>query len=214
MATFLSNDWLSNAHIDSMLGAAVVLRSGTLSSAGIQTEVALSDFSSYLWESPLLAATPTMSNYPESTPKSIIKLGTAIANAPAGIRIASVVFSPPDHWACLLIDARAGTIGWGDSLGRPVPAAFEDRLRGWLAHIIPQTSFSPLHNLPCAHQTDSYSCGIIAVNTLKHHLFGDDIWTLSHREIQRVQEFLDIMDFSECSRAYVSASASGLSTIP
>ncbi|TFY58102.1 hypothetical protein EVG20_g8283 [Dentipellis fragilis] len=43
--------------------------------------------------------------------------------------------------------------------------------------------------------SDSYSCGIIAINTLKHHLFGDPLWSESERECIRICEFLDIMEF-------------------
>jgi hypothetical protein len=90
-------------------------------------------------------------------------------------------------------------------MGRAMPAGFEDRLRAWLALFIPQTEFLPLQNLLCAHQTDTYSCGIIAVNTLKHHLYGNELWASSRRETLRIQEFLDIMEFSESWNARVSA---------
>jgi hypothetical protein len=43
-------------------------------------------------------------------------LTALIANAATGVRIAAVVFSPPGHWASLLIDTHAGTISWGDSI--------------------------------------------------------------------------------------------------
>jgi hypothetical protein len=106
----------------------------------------------------------------------------------------------------MLIDSQARTISWGDSAGRAVPSGFEDRLRAWLSLFVPQIQFLPMQELPCARQTDGYSCGVIAVNTLKHHIFGDDLWTSSQREILRIQEFLDILDFSERWRAHVSIS--------
>jgi hypothetical protein len=71
---------------------------------------------------------------------------------------------------------------------------------------IPRTQFLPLQDLPCARQTDSYPCGIVAVNTLKHHLLGDELWTSLCWEILHIQEFLDIMDFSETQRAGVPVS--------
>ena len=107
----------------------------------------------------------------------------------------------------MLIDTKAGTISWGDSIGRPIPHGLEDQLRAWLAHFIPQTQFLPLCVLPCARQMDGYSCGVIAVNTLKHYLFGDELWSSSRRKIIRIQEFLDIMEFLESWRACVSIHA-------
>ena len=128
-------------------------------------------------------------------------------HAASGILIAAVAYSPENHWACLLIDSQARTIHWGDSAGRAMPTGGEDRLRVWLSHFLPHTQFQPLQNLSCAHQPDSYSCGIISVNTLKHHLFGDDLWTSPRREVLRVEEFLDIMEFSETWKTNVGISA-------
>jgi hypothetical protein len=207
MASFLSQEWLSDMHIYSMLTVTRHLQHNALSGAGPFTKIASPDFPSHILTSPLLATTPITPDYLTKAPKSVIGLGTNIANAATGFRIASIAYSPPGHWACLIIDSQAKTICWGDSTGRAVPTGFEDRLRAWLALFSPQTHFLPLQDLPCAHQTDSYSCGIIAVNTLKHHLFGDDLWISSRREILRIQEFLDIMEFSERWRAGVSISA-------
>ena len=209
MATFLSQEWLSDSHIDCML--TVTKRLHNVASSGVIpcTEIVASDFPSHILSFPLLASTPIASDYLADyftkAPESIISFGTTIANAATGVRIAAVVFSPPGHWASLLIDTHAGTISWGDSMGRAMPAGFEDRLRAWLALFIPQTEFLPLQNLLCAHQTDTYSCGIIAVNTLKHHLYGNELWASSRRETLRIQEFLDIMEFSESWNACVSA---------
>ncbi|KAI0301414.1 hypothetical protein BC826DRAFT_1102007 [Russula brevipes] len=206
MAAFLSEEWLSDAHIDAMLTVATCVRHGTLSHAVPCTEILSPDFPSHIFSSPLLATTPLTSVYLTKAPKHITKLATSLSNAAAGFRIATVAFSPPGHWACLLVDSQAGTICWGDSLGRAIPSGYEARLKAWLEFFVPQLRFLPLQRLPCAHQTDSYSCGIISVNTLKHHLFGDTLWTESRREILRIEEFLDIMDFSEGWRMRVSTS--------
>lgn len=201
MSLFLSREWLSDLHIYTMLAVTRRLHHDALYGAVPCTELASPDFPSHILTSPLLATTPIAPDYFSKAPKSVIALGTTIANALSGIRVAAIAFSPPGHWACLLIDSCARTISWGDSAGFSVPAGFEDRLRAWLALFIPQTRFLPLQELLCAHQTDSYSCGIIAVNTLKHHIFGDNLWTPMQREILRIHEFLDIMEFSEHWRA-------------
>jgi len=207
MATFLSKKWLSDSHIHTMLAVTRHLRHDVLSYAGPCIEIASPDFVSHVLNSPLLSATHITPDYSRNAPKSVIRLGDKIKCAASGIRIGAVAYSPENHWACLLIDSQARTIQWGDSLGHAMPAASEGRLRAWLSLFLPHTQFLPLQSLSCACQSDSYSCGIIAVNTLKHHLFGDNLWTLPRRETLRIEEFLDIMEFSASWKSSVSVSA-------
>jgi hypothetical protein len=197
MAAFLSQEWLSDAHLDGMLSAAMYLRRDILSRMAPRTEIVLSDFITHILASPLLETSPIPCDYVMKAPKSVQKLGSAISETSSSLRVATVSFSPPGHWACLVIDCQAGTIGWGDSAGRAAPAGLEKRLKAWLGLFSPQIEFSTPQALPCAHQTDGYSCGIIAVNTLKHNLFGDKLWNESHRESLRIAEFLEILEISE-----------------
>jgi hypothetical protein len=198
-AAFLSQKWLSDAHVDGMLSAAMHLRRDTLSCMVLRTEIVLTDFITHILASPPLEASPIPCDYITKAPKSVQKLGSLISESSSGLRVATVVYSDPSHWASLIIDCQARTIAWGDSLaaGRAAPAGLEKRLKAWLGLFAPQIEFSALQVLPCAHQTDGYSCGIIAVNTLKHNLFGDELWDESHREFLRIAEFLDILDISE-----------------
>ena len=208
MAAFLSKEWLSDTHIHTMLSITRHLRHDIISSASPCIEIVSPDFTSHLFNSPLLSTTRISPEYTSNAPKSVIRIGDKIRCASSGIRIAAIVYSPENHWACLIIDSKARTIQWGDSLGRPMPVGGEDRLRAWLLFFLPHIRFLPLQNLSCARQTDGYSCGIIAINTLKHNLFGDDPWTSSRREIHRIEEFLDIMEFSENWKSGVSVSSS------
>jgi hypothetical protein len=203
MAVFLSQEWLSDSHIDSMLRAVMYLRRDTLSQITPHTEIILTNFITHILASPLLEASPIPGDYAKKAPKLVQKLGSAISESPSDIRIATISFSPPGHWACLIIDYRARTISWGDSAGRAAPAGLEKRLKAWLGLFSPQIEFSELQALHCAHQTDGYSCGIISVNTLKHNLFGDKLWSESHRESLRIAEFLDILEISESHRESV-----------
>jgi hypothetical protein len=206
MAAFLSQDWLSDIHITSMLTATTHLHHDVLSYAVPRTEIVPPVFSSHILSFALLDASPTLPEYCDgSPPKSIVDLGTLISDTKmTGIRIATISYSPEYHWASLLIDICAGTIAWGDSLGHLIPDGFEKRLRAWLAIFVPEKQFLPLQNLPCARQGDGYSCGMIAINTLKHHIFGDKLWSTSQREVLHIQEFIDILKFSEGQRACVS----------
>ena len=204
MATFLSKKWLSDSHIHTMLAVTRHLRHNVLSGADPCIEIASPDFTSHVFNSPLLSTTQVAPDYTRNAPKSIIRLGDKLKCAASGTLIAAVSYSPENHWACLLIDSKARTIQWGDSMGRAMPTGGEVWLRAWLSFFLPHMQFLPLQNLSCARQSDTYSCGIIAVNTLKHHVFGDDLWSSTHREILRIREFLDIMEFSESWRVSVS----------
>lgn len=210
MAIFLSRKWLSDSHIDSMLSAAMYLRRDTLSHISPHTEIVMTDFITHILASPLLEASPIPPDYANNAPKSVQRLGLVISKNPSNIRIATVSFSPPGHWACLVIDCRARTIGWGDSAKRAAPAGLENRLKAWLGFFSPQIEFSTLQELHCAHQTDGYSCGVIAVNTLKHTIFGDKLWSASHRESLRIAEFLDILEISERHRESVGTFVSAM----
>jgi hypothetical protein len=198
MAVFLSQEWLSDTHIDSMLRAAIYQRSDTLSQITPHTEIVLTDFITHVLSSQHLETSPIPHDYTKSAPKSVQRLGSVISKSPSDIRIATVSFSPPGHWACLIVDFQARTIGWGDSAGRAAPAGLEKHLKAWLHFFSPQIKFSALQALPCARQPDGYSCGIIAVNTLKHNIFGDTLWSQSHCESLRVAEFLNILEIEEC----------------
>ena len=203
MATFLSQEWLSGSHIDSMLRAMMNLRCDTLSHIAPRTEIVLTDFVTHILASPLLDASPIPCSYAKTAPKSVQRLGALIFENPSDIRTATAAFSPPGHWASLIIDCQARTIGWGDSAGRTAPAGLEKRLRSFLGLFSPQIEFLALQVLCCAHQTDAYSCGIISVNALKHNLFGENLWSESHWESLRVAEFLDILEISESHRESV-----------
>jgi hypothetical protein len=137
MAAFLSKEWLSNTHIYTMLSITRHLCHNVISSADPYIEIASPDFTSHLFNSPLLSAMHISPDYTSNALKSVIRIGDKIKCASSGIHIAAIVYSPKNYWAYLLIDSKARTIQWGDSLGRPMPAGGEDRLRAWLLFFLP-----------------------------------------------------------------------------
>jgi hypothetical protein len=110
MADFLSQEWLSDLHIHTMLAATRRLHHHALSCADSSIEIASPDFPYHVFMSDLLATTPISPNYSDLAPKSVIRLGNALANVTNGLRIAAVTFSLPNHWACLFVDSQAKTI--------------------------------------------------------------------------------------------------------
>ena len=65
--------------------------------------------------------------------------------------------------------------------------------RNWLDHHMLASSFRLGNSFKCSHQTDSFSCGIIALNAIKHRIFGDELWDEEDQAWLRIQEFLTIM---------------------
>ena len=124
MALFLLQKWLLDAHIDSMLSAAIYLHCDALSRMVPHTEIVLTDFITHIIASPLLENTPIPHDYLERAPKSVQKLGSLILEYPSEIWVATVVFSPPSHLACLIIDCHTGTICWGDPAGQAAPSQY------------------------------------------------------------------------------------------
>ncbi|KDQ60091.1 hypothetical protein JAAARDRAFT_45943 [Jaapia argillacea MUCL 33604] len=103
-------------------------------------------------------------------------------------------YSPPHHWAVISIDIPLRTIRCGDSIGRSCPKVLVTALIAWLRHHFGGRPFTFSNNLPCADQgDDSVSCGIIAINTLKHHAFGEVLWSKTNRELLRIEEFNNIL---------------------
>ncbi|KAG1745466.1 uncharacterized protein EDB91DRAFT_1220390 [Suillus paluster] len=82
------------------------------------------------------------------------------------------------HWAIVSVDASTRMILYGDSLGWSMPSSYVDAIRRWLKN----HGFAPFGKGSLSHgeQTDSFSCAIVALNTIKyavfrhHPLFTDD----------------------------------------
>jgi hypothetical protein len=126
MAIFLSKNWLSDSHIYAMLAVTRCLHCDVLSHADPSIEIASPNFTSHVFDSPLLSTTNITSDYSKNAPKSIVRLSDKLKCVISGILIAAVAYSPKNHWACLLIDSQTRTICWGDSLGHAIPTGGED----------------------------------------------------------------------------------------
>ena len=72
-----------------------------------------------------------------------------------------------NHWCSFVIDINKHTIHYGDSLGTAPPPELLEVLNWWLGLSFP-TPFS-LIDLPVTQQTDTFSCGVFAVNALSHY---------------------------------------------
>ncbi|KDR83159.1 hypothetical protein GALMADRAFT_206799 [Galerina marginata CBS 339.88] len=192
MALFLSREMLTTSQIYAMLLVleARCQKNPLFDSIIIAPPVfgdALSAIPSYEPKSP----------YPNGSPKCIQDISSQLMTRPATLW--TVAYSHPLHFAALRIDNTLPSVlkvNWGDSISRKPPSSLIKGIKVWAEHHFPQKRIVFEQNLDCASQTDSYSCGIISVNTLKHHIFGKSFWSQKSRELLRITEFLDIMEFS------------------
>ncbi|KAG7096505.1 hypothetical protein E1B28_003935 [Marasmius oreades] len=192
MADFLSREWLTGSHVDAMLRFASnrLSKDSKLSASHIIT---VSSLSQALSESPDLKA--DRQTYLRKVPKVVRSHGEQLEQSPT--HTLWMVSHTPGHWTTTMISHNNREIKWGDSLNRPMPRNLGQSIKSWLNQHLPTTQYRLSREpLICATQNDSYSCGIIAVNTIKHHVFGDQLWTANDRETLRVCEFNTIMEYS------------------
>ncbi|TFY80575.1 hypothetical protein EWM64_g3442 [Hericium alpestre] len=215
MSMFLSRKHLTDVHVDTMLRLLAVrlqqeephlatfISLGTMSLAdGLSKSAAL-----------ISRPGPDVLPYPNAVPADVVEYGDRLAENEASV-ILGVAHSPPDHWAAYSVDRPNHVVNWGDSIGRQAPSGFIKGMKCWLGHHLSSQRFRYCTDLACATQTDSHSCGIISVNTLKHLLFGDAFWTEEHCEHLRIEEFLDIMEYSAKFRCTSDDDATSPSTEP
>ena len=78
-----------------------------------------------------------------------------------------------NHFMAIMIDIKSKTLFVGDSLGFWVPQEFVRMVEWWIYLYDPSGAFNGLQieKLPCTTQSDGFSCGILAVNSLEHYFW-------------------------------------------
>ena len=199
MAKFLSNSWLSSSHIDMALSTIAVRQ---LRICGVQEKcrylLGTTILSELLDSSPLLHSKKSLHEplplhvYNLQAPQDLQHAGAHLVQHQPDGEVIFIAYSPPGHWATLSITSQ-GTLEWADSLGRRPPSTLVLGTQKWLRYHLPSYSFRLGDNFICSQQHDNYSCGIIALNAIKHRIFGDTLWSEKSRVQLRIKEFLDIM---------------------
>jgi hypothetical protein len=203
MATFLSNGWLSSSQIDIALSS---IASRQLQICGSEEQcrylIGTTILSELLTSSPLLHnkksphdtfVTPQVYNL--CAPRYLQQAGahlTQYQSLDANGEVMFIAYSPPGHWAAVSVTSE-GVLEWADSLGRRTPSTLITGVQTWLHYHLSSTSFTLSNSFMCSRQTDSYSCGIIALNAIRHRIFGDELWCEKNRSRLRIGEFLDIV---------------------
>ena len=102
-------------------------------------------------------------------------------------------YSPHSHFAACRIDISSHQIQYGDSLNQSYPKKLFDNIVAWLHYAGEDTSiYSVVDNLPCAKQDDSFSCAIIACNTIAHNVLTEPLWRSEMKRQDRMQIFLQL----------------------
>jgi hypothetical protein len=197
MATFLSNSWLSSSEIDMALSSIAVRQ---LQIGGDQQRylIGTTILSELLASSPLLhnkessCDTFLLQTYNLHAPQDLQRAGAHLSQYQPDAEVVFIAYSPPGHWAAISVTSQ-GTLEWADSLGRCPPLTLVAGVQKWLHYHLSSSSFRLGNNFQCSRQTDGYSCGIIALNAIKHRIFGDAHWCEKNRTQLRIGEFVDIM---------------------
>lgn len=199
MADFLSTSLLSSSHIDAML---LRLRAKFRDEVGYQSRNKVTLFPTLLFTDRLrsLGSKKTLSSEEIDeilASDELSTIGEFVSTSERDILIATVSYWPQQHWGFILITISGGRVQvkWGDGLNKRVLRSLERGIKKWSNHYSPQRIVTVDSGFLCASQTDGYSCGIVAINALKHHVFREPLWTGANRERCRVDEFLGCMEF-------------------
>ena len=107
----------------------------------------------------------------------------------------------PLHWVSVVFDLQKGIILYGDSFGQPLPTVERSAFTRWIKHVrsrpYPDTSNNPVpvHILPTGRQEDITSCGLFALNTIRHHYLGHQLLPSDRMSLvyNRMEVTLDIL---------------------
>ncbi|KAH9835199.1 uncharacterized protein C8Q71DRAFT_858853 [Rhodofomes roseus] len=101
------------------------------------------------------------------------------------------VFVHNCHWIAVEVNFSQSTIAYGDSLhDMPAPDAEIEVIQHWLRVRFAWLRFKDLGNsLAHGRQHDKNQCGMCAVNTITHAVFGDKLWEKSRSCLERLLWF-------------------------
>ncbi|KAF6765888.1 hypothetical protein DFP72DRAFT_996748 [Ephemerocybe angulata] len=100
-----------------------------------------------------------------------------------------------NHWIVGKVDFIKSTVSYGNSLkgsrifNNSIPQTFDRLLCKWLKYAFNRSFKSIGTCLPCATQVDSYSCGILAVNSIAHSTTGTPLWEAKTATRHRLEWF-------------------------
>jgi hypothetical protein len=103
-----------------------------------------------------------------------------------------------NHWVSVIIDFRKQEILYGDSLGCAMSASTQNILIWW-TQFHSNASFT-IKKLPITLQDDSFSCGLLAWNSLAAYLTGAKLLSVNEVAEGRLKVMLDIVHEHESQK--------------
>jgi hypothetical protein len=82
--------------------------------------------------------------------------------------LATVANQDNSHWVALILDFESQELLYGDSFGHPISADMHTII-DWWTHYHTNSRFT-IHTLPISRQQDSFSCGMLVWDALRHRL--------------------------------------------
>lgn len=217
---FCSTQWLSDHHMDMML---VTLQT-KIAQEGIPAMALRSDFNNIIISS--------FRHYQDAYPTcNSTKFVRTLADDLKAGKVTSICFiigvqhgtgvptrlptgngdAICNHWVALVVDVKAQEFRYGDPLQMPPPQELCNVMGWWISTVVGgDLSKEPWKwtTLPCAEQTDGYSCSILAINCLTHHyipmnrLLAPELWLRSRLDMlseivkyleENVSQIMEIM---------------------
>lgn len=120
------------------------------------------------------------------------RMGNVLCDGTQG-RVLFPINIEDTHWTLFSVNGVNRQINYGDTLGWPRPFKDVERIQQWLGQH-GQRPFAKAGDMPHGKQTDSYSCTIGMVNTARHDIFGDDLFTDTNKDILRLREYLRVVE--------------------
>ncbi|KAJ6464939.1 hypothetical protein C8R45DRAFT_939782 [Mycena sanguinolenta] len=189
LTQLFSNDYLDDSIIDAML-TLLSLRARISGDGTLIVGTVFANFIDLL--PPILngvAAGPIIAS--SGGQKYLRKYGLWFQNM-AHKKLYNVLYRDPQHWTTNHVDFENRHIQYGDGLNWDRPEGFFAGLQSWIRDYHGE-EFRVTEDLPCARQKDGFNCGIIAVNSIAHNVFGDVLWTRERAKAMRMKAFCDIM---------------------
>ncbi|KAF4569611.1 hypothetical protein EYR36_009408 [Pleurotus pulmonarius] len=203
LAPLLGTAWLSDEHIDLM----IEVISDRIKEEGVRTSIV----------APLnLSVSITLRGMKKETASSKRQLDEIKSEIQSkGVtRMYFPVHVNGNHWIAAFVDFERRTYGYGDSLTgiyTQSPLKFMRSLGSWLKDTFGGQRFEAQgDSLTRGSQTDSFSCGIIAVNAIEHAIFGERLWEAQRAAPERIRWFVRIVERHERRAKEVSMEDSDL----
>lgn len=154
LATYLSDDWLTDEHMSQYTE---LLQRRVFSSVQHAAETCVTGpwFSTHL------------SNFVEKPDHAYLeRIGQDLASGRRK-RVIGMRNVGGNHWIAFAVDSTTASIAIGDSFKKSHPS-FVSAVSGWVKRHMGKTYQEK--TLSCTKQDDWFSCGILAMNTIEHYL--------------------------------------------